>query len=101
MIYSVWQADQKAYDYYEDNTPVGVKRDKEALGLLTTTGSGRSLAPQQVMTPVPLLAKKVGNGVAAKGQMASGKQILGMSPSTAMFVGVGAWLVYKWWGNRG
>ena len=101
MIFSVWNAPARAYDYYESRgTPVSLSGPPTPAHLRKRPALG--ISPGAAGWPLPSDARMVGRGPYARGAVASeGRGSLGdLEPTSfgtllvALAVGVAAWFVW-------
>jgi hypothetical protein len=97
MIYSVWDAGSRSYDYYQTAAapptapPEPTHLRKEALGL----------APEDAAWPLPGDARWIGRGKEAKGKIAAQRSVLGdlasgKAPGVLIGLGVAALVLWRW-----
>jgi hypothetical protein len=99
MLYSVWNYDTKAYDYYQGSGPKGahagappIRRSRSELGA----------TPEQASWRVPSDARKVGSGDMPQGRIATiggvsslGDDALFSNPASLAVMAVIAYLAWK------
>lgn len=86
MMYSVWNASKRAYDYYETSQP-GPTHAPPAAHVSMVGGLGAT--PDEAAWRLPTGARKVGSGATARGRIAS----LGSLETTRDTLVIGAILV--------
>lgn len=107
MIFSVWNAPARAYDYYDSpGTPASLSGPETPSHLRKRPALG--IAPSSAAWPLPSDARMVGRGPYARGAVATSAAARGAMGDTAgdgsgmilaAGLGVAAWLLWK--GSKG
>ena len=95
MIYSVWDHATRRYSYFqtlEQSAAVNAPAPKHLAGM----GDDLGLSPEEAAWPLPSDAVKVGEGIAAKGMIASSASVGHKAGKPLIYFGLGLALAYLW-----
>ena len=95
MIYSIWNYGSRQYDYYESGgSPSTTHAATPGRPLF---GNKLGVTPEQAAVKLPLGARKVGSGTAARGSVASRASMAGFEPSSITSLLIASGLAYAAW----